>query len=58
MNDEVITLNPCNELYILSGVAHSGERIAGIRTMHAFGAKRAEMKKSCKDLKVYYLGSN
>jgi hypothetical protein len=26
--------------------------------MHAFGVKRAEMKKSCKDLIICYRGSN
>ncbi|GBF33627.1 hypothetical protein DCCM_2733 [Desulfocucumis palustris] len=42
MNDNEITLNPGNELYIPSGTAHSGRCIAGTRTIHAFGAKRAE----------------
>jgi quercetin dioxygenase-like cupin family protein len=46
MNNEVITLNPGDELYIPCGVAHGGESIAGTRTIHAFGGKRAEREKS------------
>ncbi|WP_422545450.1 hypothetical protein [Methanosarcina sp.] len=53
-----MTLNPGNKLYIPSGVAHSGECIARTKIMHTFGAKRAERKKSCKDLIIYCLGSN
>lgn len=46
MKDEIITLNPGDELCIPSGVAHSGECIAGTRTIHAFGGKRAERENS------------
>lgn len=46
MNNEVITLNPGDELCIPAGVAHSGESIAGTRTIHAFGGKRAERENS------------
>jgi quercetin dioxygenase-like cupin family protein len=46
MKNEVITLNPGDELYIPSGVIHSGECIAGTRTIHAFGGKRAERENS------------
>jgi len=46
MNDEVITLNSGDELYIPSGIAHGGECIAGTRTIHAFGGKRAERENS------------
>ena len=42
MNGEIITLNPGDELLIAAGVKQSGECIAGTRTIHAFGAKRAE----------------
>lgn len=49
MDNEIITLNPGDELYIPSGVAHSGECIAGTRTIHAFGAKRAERESYFKD---------
>ena len=46
MNNEVITLNPGDELYIPAGVAYSGESIAGTKTIHAFGGKRAEREDS------------
>jgi len=42
MNNETITLYPGNEALIPAGVAHRGESSAGTRTIHAFGAKRAE----------------
>jgi quercetin dioxygenase-like cupin family protein len=42
MNNEVITLDVGDELYIPSGVVHAGQCIAGTRTIHAFGGKRAE----------------
>ncbi len=42
INNEIIKLKSGDELYIPSGTAHSGECIAGTRTIHAFGAKRAE----------------
>jgi ribosomal protein L16 Arg81 hydroxylase len=42
MNNNEITLNPGDELYIPSGSAHSGRCTAGTRTIHAFGAKMAE----------------
>jgi hypothetical protein len=42
MNNEIITLNPGNELFIPAGVTHSGKSIAGTRTIHALGEKREE----------------
>jgi mannose-6-phosphate isomerase-like protein (cupin superfamily) len=42
INNEVVTLNPGDEYYIPRGVAHGGEGMAGTRTIHAFGSKRAE----------------
>jgi mannose-6-phosphate isomerase-like protein (cupin superfamily) len=42
MEGNIITLNPGNELFIPKGVLHAGESIAGTRTIHAFGGKRAE----------------
>ena len=43
MNGEVIALKPGDEVLIPKGTAHSCERIiAGTRTIHAFGGKRAE----------------
>jgi len=41
MNDEIITLNPGNELYIPFSVAHSGERIAGIKNNACFWRKKS-----------------
>jgi quercetin dioxygenase-like cupin family protein len=42
MNGKAYTLKPGEELYIPSGTPHDGEAIAGTRTIHAFGGKRAE----------------
>lgn len=42
MNGEIIVLNPGDELFIPKGTLQSGECIAGTRTIHAFGAKRAD----------------
>lgn len=42
LNNKVITLNPGDELFIPAGTIHGGESIAGTRTIHAFGGKRAE----------------
>ncbi len=42
MNGEIITLNPGDELFIPKGTLQSGVCIKGTRTIHAFGAKRAE----------------
>jgi len=42
MNNNEFTLNPGDELYIPSGTAHGGRCIAGTRTIHAFGSKRAD----------------
>ena len=42
MNEEMFTLNPGDELFIPKGIIHGGESIAGTRTIHAFGGKRAE----------------
>jgi quercetin dioxygenase-like cupin family protein len=46
MNNEVITLNPGDELFVPSGVVHGGECIEGTRTIHAFDGKRAERDNS------------
>lgn len=45
LQGKIITLNPGNELFIPKGILHSGECIAGTRTIHAFGGKRAEREK-------------
>jgi quercetin dioxygenase-like cupin family protein len=42
MQGRVVALNPGDELFIPSGVPHAGECVAGTRTIHAFGGKRAE----------------
>jgi quercetin dioxygenase-like cupin family protein len=42
MNGERFVLCPGNELFIPKGVAHSGECVAGTRTIHVFGGRRAE----------------
>jgi quercetin dioxygenase-like cupin family protein len=42
MNGHTVALAPGNELFIPAGTLHSGECIAGTRTIHAFGANRAE----------------
>ena len=42
MNGKVYTLKPGKELIIPKGTPHGGECIAGTRTIHAFGGKRAE----------------
>jgi len=46
MKGKTVILNPGDELHIPGGVSHSGECIAGTRTIHAFGGKRAE--RECK----------
>ena len=40
LNDEKVILLPGNELFIPKGTEHWEERIAGTRTIHAFGGKR------------------
>lgn len=42
MNGERVPLNRGDECLIPRGVAHSGEVLAGTRTIHAFGGRRAE----------------
>ena len=42
MDGRAITLNPGDELFIPAGTEHGGEAIAGTRTIHAFGGRRAE----------------
>lgn len=42
MRDKIVILNPGDELLILKDTPHSGECIAGTRTIHAFGGKRVE----------------
>lgn len=40
--DREAVLRPGEELYIPAGVVHGGRRLAGTRTIHVFGGKRAE----------------
>ncbi len=42
MAGRTVTLDPGDELFIPSGVAHGGCCTAGTRTIHAFGGRRAE----------------
>jgi quercetin dioxygenase-like cupin family protein len=42
VGDERIRLTAGQEYFIPRGVAHSGEVIAGTRTIHAFGGHRAD----------------
>ena len=42
IGDREIPITPGNEYHIPKGVAHSGRYLAGTRTIHAFGGKRAE----------------
>ncbi len=42
MGGEAIALSPGDELFIPAGVPHGGECVAGTRTIHAFGGRRAE----------------
>ena len=48
LNDEKVNLLPGDELFIPSGTEHWEERIAGTRTIHAFGGKRIVRKQSDK----------
>jgi quercetin dioxygenase-like cupin family protein len=41
MEGRTIPLEPGQEILIPKGIPHNGERIAGTRTIHAFGGKRA-----------------
>jgi mannose-6-phosphate isomerase-like protein (cupin superfamily) len=41
MEDEQITVGVGEECHIPKGVPHSGESVAGTRTIHAFGGRRA-----------------
>ena len=40
--DKNVPLRPGDELYIPAHVSHGGRCLAGTRTIHAFGGKRAE----------------
>ena len=40
--NKAVALDPGDELLIPAGTPHGGECIAGTRTIHAFGGKRAE----------------
>jgi len=42
INGNTVILKPGDELLIPAGVPHRGNCIAGTRTIHAFGGKRAE----------------
>lgn len=42
MEEERIPLQRGDEIFIAGGVPHSGEVVAGTRTIHAFGGRRAE----------------
>jgi quercetin dioxygenase-like cupin family protein len=42
MEGKEIVLNKGDEAFIPKGTAHSGSRMAGTRTIHAFGGHRAE----------------
>ena len=41
IDDQKIPVSPGEEYYIPKGLSHAGEFIAGTRTIHAFGGKRA-----------------
>ena len=45
INGKRIRINPGEEYFIARGVAHSGEVIAGTRTIHAFGGHRADRER-------------
>ncbi|THB72113.1 MAG: cupin domain-containing protein [Desulfovibrio sp.] len=47
MNNKAFELHPGGELYIPAGTSHSGSAVAGTRTIHAFGAQRAERELGC-----------
>jgi mannose-6-phosphate isomerase-like protein (cupin superfamily) len=42
LNSQKILLKPGYEYFIPMGTTHAGEFIAGTRTIHAFGGRRAE----------------
>jgi quercetin dioxygenase-like cupin family protein len=44
ISGEKIPVHPGEEYHIPKGVPHAGEFIAGTRTIHAFGGKRADRK--------------
>lgn len=46
INGERIPLNAGDEYFIPKGVSHSGEVVAGTRTIHAFGGRRAERQRT------------
>jgi quercetin dioxygenase-like cupin family protein len=41
-DEKRIPLNAGDEYFIARGVVHSGEVVAGTRTIHAFGGRRAD----------------
>ena len=45
INGDRISLNAGKEYFIERGLAHSGEVLAGTRTIHAFGGHRADRVK-------------
>lgn len=45
MNGESFVLKPGDELHVPKHMPHSGECIAGTRTIHMFGGRRAEREK-------------
>ena len=49
MSGKRISLKPGEECLIPKGTSHHGERIAGTRTIHAFGGKRAMRESEVKD---------
>ena len=42
MGEKRIPVHVGEEFFIPKGMPHGGERVAGTRTIHAFGGKRAE----------------
>jgi quercetin dioxygenase-like cupin family protein len=42
MNGEAVVLNKGDEAFIPKGTPHAGSRVAGTRTIHAFGGHRAD----------------
>jgi mannose-6-phosphate isomerase-like protein (cupin superfamily) len=46
MGTTKVAIRAGHEYHIPRGVAHSGEYVEGTRTIHAFGGKRAERKRS------------
>jgi hypothetical protein len=55
IDGERIPVNAGEEFFIARGVRHSGEVIAGTRTIHAFGGHRATVQNS-RDIEVVHCG--